>query len=89
MFLQIEVATESFSTNPAGVWFLIVVCVHVKSQIVDLMEGLIAYVAFVGFFTTMSQFVIFVVTFLMEAFTTEFTHKWFIARMDASVSVQS
>ena len=31
------------------IWFLFAMSMHVKGQVVDLMEGLIADVAFVGF----------------------------------------
>lgn len=36
VFLQVEVATESLVTELTCEWLLIVVCVHVESQIVHL-----------------------------------------------------
>lgn len=43
VFLQVKVAAEAFATGDAGEGLLVIVCVHVKGQVVDLMEGLVAY----------------------------------------------
>lgn len=40
VFLQVEVAAEALATDPAGERLLLVVCVHVERQVVDLVESL-------------------------------------------------
>lgn len=40
VFLQVEVAAEALAADPAGERFLLVVCVHVERQVVDLVESL-------------------------------------------------
>lgn len=52
VLLQIEIAAESFGTNPTCEWLFIVVRVHVEGEIVDLMKGLLANVAFVSLLRT-------------------------------------
>ena len=39
MFLQVKVTTETFTTYVACEWFLIIMRVHVKGQVVDLKKG--------------------------------------------------
>lgn len=38
VFLQVKVPAEAFATGGAGEGLLVVVCVHVEGQVVDLME---------------------------------------------------
>lgn len=40
MLLQVEVSTEPLSTYSTSEWLLLVVCVHVKCQVIDLVERL-------------------------------------------------
>lgn len=40
VLLQVEVATEALAADPAGERLLLVVCVHVERQVVDLVERL-------------------------------------------------
>lgn len=89
MLLEIKVPAEPFSTNAAGERFPLVVCVHVEGQVVDLVEGFIAYAAFVRLFPAMGQSVVLVVAFLMEPFTTKLADKRFVSGMDPSMRVQS
>lgn len=89
MFLQIKVSTKAFGTYSARVWLLIIVCVHVKREIVDLMESFIAYSAFILFFCAMCKFMVFIVSFLVEAFPAKFARERFVVEVNAHVRVQS
>lgn len=89
VLLQVEVAAEAFATSGAGEGLLVVVCVHVEGQVVDLVEGLIADGALVLFLPAVRQLVVLVVSFLVEAFPAELAHKWFIPCVDPDVSVES
>lgn len=71
VFLQIEVPAEPFPAYLAGERFLVVVRVHVKRKIVDLMERLVAYAALVRFLAAVRQLVILVVPLLVETFPAE------------------
>lgn len=62
VLLQVEVAAEAFATSGAGEGLLVVVCVHVEGQIVDLVEGLIADGALVLFLPAVRQLVVLVVS---------------------------
>lgn len=68
--------------------FLVVVRVHVKRQIVDLVKGFVANDALVGLFDRMSQFVILVVAFLMESFAAMFANERFETGVNSDVRVQ-
>ena len=88
VFFQVKVPAESLSARFAGERFGIVVCVHVEGQIVDLMESFAAYVAFVRLFSCVSQAMVLVVTFLVEAFAADITDEGFVSSVDADMSVQ-
>lgn len=88
MLLEVEVATKALCANLAGERFLIVVCVHVKGKIVHLMKGLVADVTLVRFVAAVCQFVVFVVSLLMESFATEFADEWFVSGVNSCVRVQ-
>ena len=88
MFLQIEVPAEPFAADLAGERFLVVVRVHVKGEIVDLMERLVADVALVRLFTAVRQLVILVVAFLMEPLAAILAHERLVIGVDTSVRVQ-
>lgn len=62
VLLQVEVAAEAFATSGAGEGLLVVVCVHVEGQVVDLVEGLIADGALVLFLPAVRQLVVLVVS---------------------------
>jgi hypothetical protein len=88
VFLEVKVPAESFVTNVTSVGFLVVVCMHVKGEIVDLVKGLVTNVTLVLLVSRMSQLVVLVVAFLMESFATEFTDPGLQSRMDPHMSVQ-
>ena len=52
MFLQIEIPTESLPTDFTREGLLIIVGVHVKSEIVNLVECLVTNVTLVGLVPT-------------------------------------
>lgn len=60
---------------------------HVKSEIVDLMECLIAYGTFVRLLVAMRQLVILVISFLMESFAAELAYKRLVISVYTSVSI--
>lgn len=61
VFLEVEIATKSFGADPAGVRFLVIVGVHVKRKVVDLMKCFVADLALVLLFSRMRQPVVLVV----------------------------
>lgn len=66
MFFQVEVAAETLATGCTGEGLLVVMCVHVEGQIVDLMEGFVADGALVLLLAAVSQFMILVVSWAIE-----------------------
>ena len=87
VLLQIEIPAKSFGTYLACVRLLFVVRVHVKRQIVHLVECFVANVAFERFLAGMRQFVILVVALLVEALAAILADEWLVASVDASVRV--
>lgn len=51
VLLEIEVATKPFGADSTRVWLLFVVCVHVKRQVVHLMERFVADLALILLFS--------------------------------------
>lgn len=88
VLLQVEVAAKTLATSGAGEGLLVIVCVHVESQVVDLVEGLVADRALVLLFPAMCQLVVLVVSFLVEAFPAELADKRFVPCVDPHVSVE-
>lgn len=88
MLFEVEIPAESFSTFFACKWLLVIVCVHVKCQIVHLMESFAADVALEGFLACVCQPVIFIVSFLVKSFAANIAYKWLVTSVDANVSVQ-
>lgn len=88
VLLEIEVPAEALTADLAGERLLVVVRVHVKSEIVDLVEGFVADVALVGLFTAVRQLVIFVVALLMKTLAAELADKRLEIGVDARVGVQ-
>lgn len=68
--------------------FLVVVCVHVECEVVDLMECLVAYDAFVGLFDAVRQFVVLVVALLVESFAAMFADERLESGVNAHMSVE-
>lgn len=89
MLFQIEVPTETLSANLAREGLLLVVRVHMKGQVVDLVKGLVAHVTLILLLAAVCQFVILVVAPLMESLTAEFTDERFITLVNAHVCVES
>ena len=54
MLLKVEIPTETLTTYGTLEGFLFIVSVHMKSEIVDLMECLVANMTFISLFTRMS-----------------------------------
>jgi hypothetical protein len=88
VFLKVKIPAETFTTDWASEGFLLIVGMHVKGQVINLVKSLITDITFVLFFCTMSQFMVFVITFLMEAFSAVFTCKRFITRVNSHMSIQ-
>ena len=59
-----------------------------ECEVINLMEGFITDMTFVGFLTRMCEFMVFVVAFLVEAFAAELTDIRFIAIVDPDVGVE-
>lgn len=88
MFLEIKVPTKAFGTDIARIGFLVVMSMHVKSQVIYLMKSFVTYRTLVLFFSTMGKFVILVVTLLVKAFTAVFTRIWFVVQMNPHMGIQ-
>lgn len=52
------------------------------------MKCFVTYIAFIGLFTTMSQFMVLVVTLLVEALPAELADKWLISCMYSCMCIQ-
>lgn len=63
MLLQVEVPAEAFAARGAGEGLLVVVRVHVESQVVYLVEGFVADIALELFLAAVRQFMIFVIAY--------------------------
>lgn len=87
MLFEIKIPAEPFSTNIASKRLSFVVGVHMESQIVDLVKRFIADAAFVCLFTTMSQSMVLVISFLVKSFAAELANKWFVTSVDSGVSI--
>lgn len=62
VLLQVKVAAEALPAGVAGEGLLVVVCVHVEGQVVDLVEGLVADGALVLLLSAVGQLVVLVVS---------------------------
>lgn len=62
MLLQVKVPTESLPTSAACEGLFIIVGMHVKCQIIDLVERFVAYITFELLLSTVCQFVVLVVS---------------------------
>ncbi|CAL4121134.1 unnamed protein product, partial [Meganyctiphanes norvegica] len=89
MLLQVKIPAKAFATYCTLKWLLVIVCVHMECQIINLMEGLITDMTFVCLLARVCEFVVLVVTLLVEALAAEFTHIGFIAIMDPDMGVKS
>lgn len=88
VLLKVEISAESFCADFAREGFLIVVGVHVKGEIVDLMKRLVADGTLVGLISAVRQLVVFVVSLLMKALSTVFANVRFVTGVDTSMGVQ-
>lgn len=87
MLFQVKVPTKALAAGSARKWLSLVVRVHVKGEVIDLMERLTTFFTFKPLFVAMSEFVVLVISFLVEAFSTEFTDIWFVSLMYSAVSI--
>lgn len=62
VFLKVKVPAEAFSTGGAGEGLLVIVCVHVEGQVVDLVERFAADGTLELFLSAVGQLVVFVVS---------------------------
>lgn len=88
MLLEVEIPTESLSADRTGKWLLIVVRVHVKRQVVNLVESLITDFTFERFLSAVRQPVIFVIALLMKALAAVLADERLVVCVDARVGVQ-
>lgn len=88
MFLQIEIPAESFPAYFARERFLLVMRVHVKSQIVHLVKGFRAHGALVRFLRAVSQFVVLVISLLVKAFPAQLADERLVPGVYPRVRVQ-
>lgn len=61
VLLEVKVPAESFATSGAGERLLIVVGVHVESEVVNLVESLVADIALELLLPAVGQLVVFVI----------------------------
>lgn len=88
VLLEIEVPAEALTADLAGERLLVVVRVHVKGQIVDLVKGFVADVALVRLLAAVRQLVILVVALLVKALAAELADERLEVGVDARVGVQ-
>lgn len=89
VLFKVKIATKTFAAHLTRERLFVVVGMHVKCEIVDLMERLRTDCAFVGFLAAVGKFVVFVVAFLVKALPAIFADERFVAGVDSSVSVKS
>ena len=88
MLFEVEIPTESFATFFTCEWLFVVVRVHMKCQIVHLMESFAANVAFKRFLAGVRKAMIFIIPFLVKSFSANVANKWLVAGVYANMSVQ-
>lgn len=88
VLLQIEVPAEALSADAASERLPFVVCVHMKRQIVYLVESFVANTALVRLLAAVSQTVVLVVALLVEALAAEFADERFVSGVYSRVSIQ-
>lgn len=79
VLLKVKIATETLAAQVTGEGFGVVVRVHVKGEIVNLVKGLLTDDTLVLLLGRMCKAMVLVVAFLMEAFTAVFTHEWLVS----------
>lgn len=88
VLLQVEVPAEALAADLAGKRFLVVVRVHMESEIIDLVECLVADVALVRLLAAVRQLVILVVALLVKPLAAEFADKRLKIGVYSRVGVQ-
>lgn len=88
MLLQVKVPTKSLRADLALKRLLIVVRVHVKRQVVDLMKGLVTNLTFVRLLAAVRQLVVLIVALLMKSLSAELANVRLVAVVDSRVSVE-
>lgn len=88
MLFQVEISTEPFRAVLTNIGFLVGMGVHMECEVVDLVECFRANGAFELLFDVVGQFVVLVVTLLVEPFATDFTLVRFVTLVDSHVGVQ-
>ncbi len=66
VLFQVKVPAEAFPADPTGEGLLVVVRVHVKREVIDLMEGFATDWTLVLFLAAVGQFVILVIPWKKE-----------------------
>lgn len=89
VLLEVEVPAEALAADGTLEGLFVVVGVHVEGEVVDLMEGLVAHVAFVRLLARVSEFVVLVVALLVESLAAKLTHERLVPLVDPDVGVQS
>lgn len=87
MFFKVKIPAESLAAFLACKWLLVIMRVHVESEIVHLMESLAADVALEGLLPSVSESVIFIIALLMKTLAANIAHKRLVTSVDADVSV--
>ena len=62
--------------------------VHMKREVINLVERFVTDVTLVLFLGTVGEFMVFVISLLMETFSTKFARERFVIEMYAHVRVQ-
>jgi hypothetical protein len=88
VFFQVKVPTKPLSAEMASKRFLVIVRVHMKRQIVDLVESLVADCTFILLLAGVGEFMVLVVAFLVEPLPAEFADVGFVAQVDSHVCVE-
>lgn len=88
VLFKVKVTTETFTAHLARKGFLIIVCMHMKSKIINLVKCFGTNRAFIRFFSTVGQFVILVVAFLVEAFPAVLADEGLVPGVNPRVRVQ-
>ena len=88
VLLEVEVPAKTFLAHLAREGLCLLVGVHVKSEVIRLVERLMAEFTFMGFGVTMGEEMVLVVPFLVEAFLADVTCEGLDALVDPGVRVE-
>ena len=88
VFLQIKVSTKPFAAYLTRERLLIIVGVHMKGEIVDLVKSFATDMTLEWLYSSVSETVVLIVAFLVETFPADVADERFVSSVNAHVRVE-